>query len=144
MRPTIYTKELADRICSRIASGESLRRICKDDDMPSRRVVHLWLFDDSKKEFLHHYKEACDMRTDEMFDEIQEIADDTDGDVMRDRLRVDTRKWQLSKMKPKKYGDKMDLTTAGEPIKGFNYVTPNEPNDHTNQEATPSVDDPQG
>lgn len=115
-RPTIYNPKLADEICKRIAGGESLRRICKDDDMPSRKTVHLWLLDEEKKEFLYQYEIACNIRAEDKFDELEEIADNGSGDVQRDRLRTDVRKWWLSKALPKKYGDKMDLTTGGKPL----------------------------
>ena len=36
--------------------------------------------------------------------------------IAHNRLRIDTRKWMLSKMLPKIYGDKLDLTTKGEKI----------------------------
>ena len=56
-----------------------------------------------------------------MFEELIEIADEEKKDVMRSRLRVDTRKWYLSKIVPKKYGEKLDLTSKGEklPITGM-------------------------
>jgi len=41
-----------------------------------------------------------------MADEVMEIADDKSGDPARDRLRLDTRKWLLSKALPKIYGDR--------------------------------------
>ena len=82
------------------------------------------------------YARACEDRADEMFDDILDIAEDTSSDkktvdmgngvevekvdneaIQRSRLRVDARKWQLSKMQPKKYGDKLDITTDGEKIK---------------------------
>ncbi len=118
MRPTIYNKEIADKICSRIAGGESLKRVCEDPEMPCRSIVHLWLLDEEKKEFMDNYKKAVDIRTDNMFDELEEISDTDDRkeSPMRSRLRVDTRKWYLSKVMPKKYGDKMDVTSDGKPI----------------------------
>jgi hypothetical protein len=115
-RPSIYTKELAANICERIADGESLRKICSDDDMPCRKTVHIWLLDPDKEEFLHQYKEACDIRTENMFDALIEIADIGSGEVQRDRLRIEIRKWYLSKIMPKKYGDKMDITSGNKPI----------------------------
>jgi len=115
-RPVIYSKELADTICDRIAKGESLRKICLDESMPARKTIHLWLLDKEKEDFLHHYNVASNIRADELFDELQDIADNEEGDVQRDRLRVDTRKWYLSKVLPKKFGDKLDVTTDGEKI----------------------------
>jgi hypothetical protein len=72
-----------------------------------------------------------ELRAELMGDEILNICDATQDDIItdengnlltnhnviqRDRLRVDTRKWLMSKMKPKKYGDKTDITTNGEKI----------------------------
>lgn len=105
--------------------GESLRSVCRDDAMPSRETVYQWL---SKHEaFADQYAKACDVRADQMFDEIFEIADDGTNDfteqdgearvngehIQRSRLRIDARKWALSKMMPKKYGDKLDLNHSG-------------------------------
>ncbi len=127
--PTIYTEKLATIICERIASGESLRRICKDDSMPARKTIHLWLLDEDKKSFLHQYNIASDIRADELFDSLQIIADNTKGEVQRDRLRVDTRKWYLSKIMPKKYGDKLDLTSDNKVLPSpLLYVPANDSN----------------
>lgn len=136
-RPTIFNEKMALEICTRIASGESLKRICEDDAMPSRDTVHVWLLDGKHKEFSDSYEKACNTRAENMFDELVEIADDGSNDYMeverqdgsvsevvntehiqRSRLRVDTRKWYLSKVLPKKYGEKVDVTSGGEQIKG--------------------------
>lgn len=57
-RPTIYTDEMGDEICRRIADGESLRSICEDEHMPSRETVRLWLREDSKEGFFGHHARA--------------------------------------------------------------------------------------
>lgn len=106
-RPTTYTDEIANEICERIMNGESLRTITKDDDMPERKTIHNWL--SVNEEFLHQYKEARDIQADTYTDEMEDIARDPTIDVQRARLIVDTRKWVASKLKPKKYGDKLDL-----------------------------------
>jgi hypothetical protein len=59
------------------------------------------------------YARAREDRADLMADEILLISDAKDTDVNRDRLRVDTRKWLLSKLQPKKYGDKLDIEHTG-------------------------------
>lgn len=114
-RPTIYTTELADKICEKVAK-QSLNKVTKDKGMPDISTIFRWLVDEDKKEFCDKYEKACDERTEHMFEEINEISDNTKGEVQRDRLRVDTRKWYLSKMKPKKYGDKVDFTSGGKRI----------------------------
>lgn len=130
-RPTKYTTALATKICERISGGESLRGICKDEDMPSATTVFNWLLDKRHKDFLEQYETARNIQAELMFEELLEIADDgsndymeretKDGDtyevlntehVQRSRLRVDTRKWFLSKVLPKKFGDK--ITHAGD------------------------------
>jgi hypothetical protein len=136
-RPTIFTKPLGVKICKRIADGESLRSVCRDEKMPSRSIVHEWIIlglaDDAKpalKAFSDQYEKAVQVRAENMFDEMEEIADDGSNDYMtrtgrdgeeyevvnsehiqRSRLRVDTRKWKLSKMFPKRFGDKTTLNT---------------------------------
>ena len=112
-RPTIYTKELGEKICSQIAVGKSVRKMCKSPKMPSASTIFYWLIDEEKKEFLEQYKKARNVEAELMFEELREIADNQEGDVMRDRLRVDTRKWYLSKVLPKKFGEKVGLEHSG-------------------------------
>lgn len=137
-RPEKYTQELADKICQRIAEGYSMRTVCKPDDMPAISSVFKWLRE--KEGFSEQYARATEERTEAMSEDILDIADDGSNDLMtiqkgdksyeienkevtnRSRLRVDTRKWLMSKMKPKKYGDKVDVTSDGKAIKG-NTIT---------------------
>lgn len=122
-----YSTEIVDRICERIADGESLRSICADDDMPSTTAVMKWLANDAA--FVAQYARAREMQADVMFDEILDIADDGRNDWMerrdeeggnlgwkengealnRSRIRIDARKWMAGKLRPKKYGDKLAL-----------------------------------
>ena len=115
-RPTKYTKKLADEICSLLSSGKSIREVCEKPGMPSPATIFNWLLDEDKEEFLENYERAQEARADMMFEELISIADSKNKNVMRDRLRVDTRKWVLSRMKPKKYGDKLDVTSGGEKL----------------------------
>lgn len=75
-----------------------------------------WLTDAKHKEFSEQYEKACNARAEHMFDELLEISDKKKEAVQRSRLRVDTRKWYLSKLMPKKFGDKVDVTSGGKPI----------------------------
>lgn len=125
-RPSDYSETIATAICQEISSGRSLRSICADDDMPAQSTVFLWLA--KHAEFSEKYARAREAQADAMLEEILEIADDGKGDkyvddegnertdqdvIARSRLRVDARKWAMSKMSPKKYGDKLDLNHAG-------------------------------
>jgi len=112
-RPSDYTPELGDYICARLSAGESVKKITDCDDMPSRPAVYRWLRE--HEEFRNNYTRATEDRADHIFDDMFEIADEgSPEDVQRARLRVDTRKWALSKMIPKKYGEKVETTLKGD------------------------------
>jgi hypothetical protein len=118
-RPSSYTEETADLILERIAAGESVSAICRDPAMPSRPTLFRWLH--ANEDFRNRYARATELRAEAIFDEMFEIADETSGDfvaredgseafnaehVQRSKLRIETRKWALAKMMPKKFGDK--------------------------------------
>jgi len=130
-RPSDFTQEMADLICERIADGESLRSICDGEDMPSKATVFRWL--SAEPLFRDHYALARDTQAESYFDDIRDIADDgrndwmerknSDGEnigwqengeaIRRSQLRIDARKWMAGKLKPKKYGEKLDLNVSG-------------------------------
>lgn len=106
-RPSDYTSELADRICEQLSLGKSLRTICAAEEMPSIQTIFNWMR--RHPEFLEQYTRAKEESADALTDEMVDIADDKAGDPQRDRLRVETRKWIAAKLKPKRYGDKVDV-----------------------------------
>lgn len=119
-RPTLYSEELAKRICTLLAEGKSLRTICLADDMPDKSTVFDWLR--KYPGFADHYAHAKEASADALMEEIVDIADSAEEAIVGDdksdgarvqaiKLRVDARKWAASKLKPKKYGDKMDVTS---------------------------------
>lgn len=129
-RPSDYTEAMGDLICERIAEGESLRGICRDDEgMPSRATVFRWLA--SIQPFRDQYTHAREAQADAMVEECLEIADNGTNDyvekavksgtivvvdhdhIARSRLRVDTRKWWAARIAPKKYADKPEPETDG-------------------------------
>ena len=116
-RPTTYNTEIASIICEQISTGMSLRSICAQDDMPAASSVFKWLIE--HEEFSEQYALATEERTEAMAEDILDIADSTTEEPNRSRLRVDTRKWLMSKMKPKKYGDKLDVSSKGEKLEGL-------------------------
>jgi hypothetical protein len=120
-----FSQELFDTICERIADGESLRSICRDEDMPAASTVIRWIAADET--LRERYARSREAQADAIFDEILEIADDARNDwmdgkegsaadvlnsenIQRSRLRIDARKWMAGKLRPKVYGDKLDLT----------------------------------
>jgi len=112
-RPTIYTEELAKKILDRIAEGESVRSIARDDDMPNKSTIFDWALYHEK--FSDQYDKARDIGMEVRAEEIEDIAE-TMEDVQRAKLVVDTKKWNMSKLKPKRFGEKVDHTSGGKPI----------------------------
>lgn len=112
-RPTIYSEQLVNGICERIVNGESLNKICMDEAMPNRDTLYSWLA--TKTDFSDKYARACKIRREFKFEALEDIID-KEQDVQRARLKADVIKWQLSKEEPKKYGDKVDVTSGGDKI----------------------------
>lgn len=126
--------EAIDQIIERICEGESLRSILQHANreiLPTVAVFLKWVSEDESLE--KQYARAMAVRSDVLFDEILEISDESNADldigddgklrtvgeaIQRSRLRVDARKWALSKMNPKKYGDKIDVTSDNEKLEG--------------------------
>jgi hypothetical protein len=114
MTQTTYTPDLAAKFCAAIADGGTLRSVCKKDGMPSKATVFRWLGEHS--DFVLMYEKATDERTDVMIDEIVDIADNCKADadsIRKAKLRIHARVEQAQRMKPKKYGSKLQLTGAG-------------------------------
>lgn len=113
-RPTEYTEAIAEAICDRLANGEGLVSICRDEEMPARSTVHSWLNEKSdvfKQEFLDKYMRARDDQADYKAEEIEEIADKViKGEVKPDaaRVAIDAKKWTASKLKPRRYGERIE------------------------------------
>ncbi|MDE9483238.1 ubiquitin carboxyl-hydrolase [Xenorhabdus bovienii] len=105
-RPSDYLPEVADDICGLLAEGESLRSICKRPGMPNKATVFRWLAEN--QEFRDQYAHAREVQAETLIEETLEIADDCIADpaeVAKAKLRVDTRKWFITKVAPKKYGE---------------------------------------
>ncbi|MEB5837032.1 ubiquitin carboxyl-hydrolase [Pantoea dispersa] len=107
-RPSDYLPEVAANICSLLADGESLRKVCERPGMPNKATVFRWLA--QHEEFRDQYAKATETRADAIFEEMFDIADEVAEEsaaVAKARLRIDTRKWALARMNPKKYGEKV-------------------------------------
>lgn len=132
-RPSKYTDKLVTEICVRISSGESLLKITKDSHMPNISNVFEWLI--KYPEFRDKYTCARDIQADVIFEKVREVCENTEegettetkliegfeveskkskGDMIAHRrLKVDTYKWMLGKMSPKKYGEHIEVAHSG-------------------------------
>lgn len=127
-RPEVFTQSTADIICIRLSEGESLREIVKTEGMPDRTTVYSWMM--KNPDFLNQYTRAREEQADTLADEIIAIADEQpeiiavvdkktgaliehklDGAFLQwQKNRIEARKWTAMKLKPKKYGDRMQMS----------------------------------
>jgi hypothetical protein len=128
-RPSDYTQAIGDEICERIAAGQSLTEICSFEHLPTLQTLSTWANGEVKSvaatSFPEAYARARSLAIDRMAEEIKDISDDARNDwmdrqfgeqsvrcvdhehVTRSKLRVDTRKFLLSKLRPEIYGDRL-------------------------------------
>lgn len=118
-RPTLYNNELVDRICSLISQGKSMRSVCLLEEMPEMETVWRWLRENPY--FNEQYVRATQDRTETQLELLNELGDtaielsqstdpkQSNAVVQAVKLKADNLKWVMSKMKPKKYGDKLEL-----------------------------------
>ena len=140
-RPSDYTEELSDVICAYISEGMSIRKIEKLDGMPSMVTIFAWLR--AHPEFLKQYTRAKSEQADANQERIQELVDDVISgivDPQAARVAGDLLKWSSAKLLPKKYGDKLDMTTNGKdlPTPILGGLTNQNTNDDINDRQTAS------
>lgn len=143
-RHSEYSEETAGTICARLAQGDPLVKICREDEFPDVSTVYRWLI--SNDSFREMYARAREDQADTLADQIIDIADTckkgvktttkangdietTEGDMVeRSRLQMEARKWVAAKLKPRKYGDKLDVAHTGDvTVNCVNYANPNNP-----------------
>lgn len=129
-RPSIYSDELINAICERVANGEPLRQICREEGMPGWTTVYAWL--NTREGLSERFAHARSLGEDCIAQECLDIADnatndwmehfDKEGDstgwklngdhVQRSKLRIETRLKLLAKWNPKKWGEKVAIGGA--------------------------------
>lgn len=138
-RPSKFTPELGSEFCRRVASGRLISDVCRDDDMPTVTTIQNW--QNAHESFLAEYIRARQLQADEFAAEtvrlassiqpgtrtkkvsyangrVQEEVVTTDA-VERARLMVETRKWIISKLFPRKYGEHVEDAPA---VSGINEM----------------------
>jgi len=123
-RPADFNDEIFDIICERMTEGKGLRKICEDPEMPSRQTFLRWIEKDTGRQ--SKYQAAREALMDWYGEEILTIAWDSSKDtipadgkrparcdnewVNRSRLKVDTLKFLMAKLHPRRYGDRLPET----------------------------------
>lgn len=129
-RPTRYSKAVADKIFDLIRQGESLHTILKDESMPDKATFYRWLALPSMQTLRDNYARACEARADAFAEQLDQLADEALEEVKNHadnpklaaaivqtfKMKADNRKWTAARMKPKKYGDKIDVTSDNKPL----------------------------
>jgi terminase small subunit-like protein len=111
-RPSSYTEELAEEIIGGLLEGKSLVKVCEPDHMPNRRTVMRWM--EGSEDFATKCARAREMQADLMDDKISDLIDQCSPETApADRVKLSALQWRASKLAPKKYGDRLDLTHSG-------------------------------
>jgi hypothetical protein len=120
-RPSIFTQDIANEICKRMATGETMRKIILDEHMPVSSAIYRWL--ETNPTFKEQYTQARAMQAD-CYAEM--IIDESFGshDAAIGRLRMDALKWAASKIAPKKYGDKVEIEQTGNTALTVSFAIP--------------------
>ena len=127
----IYNEDIAVEVCERIAAGELLRHICDDPRIPGQGTLHKWMA--AEPTFAVAYTRAREQQMDGWSEDIVTISDmvaattierlDKNGEalpavvdpgaIQAAKLRIDTRKWLMSKLAAQRYVDKVDVNLSG-------------------------------
>lgn len=122
-RPSTFTQEIADAILDRLASGESMSKICTGKGMPHRITVIRWM--GSNPEFATRCARAREIQADVMDDRILEVADNVlkgKVDSQSAKVAISAFQWRASKLAPKVYGDLQKLEHSGADGKPFSIT----------------------
>lgn len=112
-RPSDYSAETAERICASLMDGQSLRRICADEDMPDRRTIYRWM--QAYPDFATKCAHARVIQADSIEEDMADIEDRTlsgELDPAAARAVLSSKQWRAAKLAPKKYGDKLAIGGA--------------------------------
>jgi hypothetical protein len=140
-RPSKYSPELIEAICERLSKGEPLAAICRDEGMPGVQTVYDWI--NEREPVSVAIARAREIGEEAMLAECLEIAESPTsttafgsvdgGHIQEKKLRIDTRLKLLAKWNPKKWGDKVDLTSGGEKLPQVIVNVPPLPNGGSEQ-----------
>lgn len=112
---TIYTPEMADEICDRLATGEPMAQICRDEGMPNPSTVWRWCENDVV--FAQRIARARDDGEDQIAANARRVARGesgfSTGDVLRDKLVIETDLKLLAKWNPRKWAERQQMEVGG-------------------------------
>lgn len=98
-----YGEAVVAEFLARIEDGRGLREVCAELDMPVHSSITRWL--NERPEFAERYRWAREAQADRLFDLAWRIACEAEpGEVEVARLKINTIKWRIGRLVPRKYG----------------------------------------
>jgi hypothetical protein len=131
-RPSKFDQKTFDVICEKVSTGMTLNEVCRMKGMPLAVTVRAWVMHNKPPGIYTQYARAKELQLEAMADEMQEIADHARNDWMtrnfrgvtsvvpnrevidRSKLRVETRKWLLSKLARGRFGEPREGKPEGD------------------------------
>jgi hypothetical protein len=105
--------EIQERVVAEIQTGRSLRQVCGDEGMPDFRTVQRWIVSDGQ--FAVKYARARMAQADVLFDRMEAVEEAVSAGTMDShaaRVVLDSMRWRASKLAPKVYGDRLDVSVS--------------------------------
>ncbi len=109
----IEVSDIQERLVAEIQTGRSLRQVCADDGMPDFRTVQRWIVADGQ--FAVKYARARMAQADVLFDRMEAVEEAVSAGTMDShaaRVVLDSMRWRASKLAPKVYGDRLDVSVS--------------------------------
>jgi hypothetical protein len=116
---SVYSPDLAAEICRRVSNGETLRQVCRIPGMPPESTVRGWVTTDLDG-FSARYARARECQCEAWADDLVSISEERDSEPNDRRVRIDTKRWPMSKLLPRRYGDR--VVHAGDPAAPINHL----------------------
>ena len=105
--------EIQERLVTELQTGRSLRQVCGDEGMPDFRTVQRWIVADAA--FAVKYARARMAQADTLFDRMEAVEEAVSAGTMDShaaRVVLDSMRWRASKLAPKVYGDRLDVSVS--------------------------------
>jgi len=105
--------EIQEHLVAELQTGRSLRQVCGDEGMPDFRTVQRWIVADPA--FAVRYARARMAQADTLFDRMEAVEEAVTAGTMDShaaRVVLDSMRWRASKLAPKVYGDRLDVSVS--------------------------------
>ena len=105
--------QMIETLLLHIESGKSMREVCRMDGMPDHTTVIRWMRDDGA--LATKYARARMAQADVLFDRMETVEEQVSAGTMDShaaRVVLDSMRWRASKLAPKVYGDRLDVSVT--------------------------------